>query len=88
MIIYSKTTCFIFYPFSFVDVSVGVDETTFSVGFVVQPETFVFCPVGPDLDAETISHFVYPVPRVYCTRFELVGHFGIIIIFIIFFDEI
>ena len=60
-------------PVAIVDISINVDESTFSMGSVLTPLTTVLGPVIPSLFAETIAEATLPLACVDSTSLEGVG---------------
>jgi len=57
-------------PVAIVDISINVNETTFSMGSVLTPLTTVLGPVIPSLFAETITEATLPLACVDSTSLE------------------
>jgi hypothetical protein len=52
------TICFVIFPFTFVNVAIGMPKLTATICFVLSPLTFVASIVRPDLNAWSMTHFV------------------------------
>lgn len=55
MAVDTVAVCLVVLPLAVVDVAVSVNESSFTVGFVVAPPTFIHGTVGPNLTAFSLS---------------------------------
>jgi len=62
--VYSFAMRFIIFPFSFVDISVSMNEPASSVSFIICPVTFIQSVIFPYLFASTISHAVIELSNI------------------------
>ena len=74
---------FIVLPISLVDVTVGVDEPSPSIGLVIDPIAFVEGEILPYLFASSISHAILKLADVDGVVFEFDGSLGNVLSFFI-----
>ena len=55
MSVHSVAVSLVFFPFTFVDVAISVDQPASAVRFVAGPEALIAGPVDPDLDTAALS---------------------------------
>jgi hypothetical protein len=87
VIIGAKTVCFVIFPISIVDITISMDETTFSVCFIALPVALIHGSIDPYLNATSL--FVtrlIPLTSVLCSIVEhdlRLGHVALFDILIV-----
>ena len=71
--VHSETISFVIDPVPVIDISINMDELSFSVGSVVFPLAFVLSTIWPLLNTVAVSKTTNPLPIEGSSCLELVG---------------